>query len=134
MIWIMPMHFTNLAPWSSYWQRVWYSCFHILHESWTFILVVSLCPACGTPNNFSFLFFLILVKLKCEVLQILLLAPLLLDLSFDIGSLPVVRLPIEPLPEFGTSVVLKGISNVVIVSSQISAYVACQSLHTSTYP
>jgi hypothetical protein len=35
--------------------------------------------------------------------------PLLLDLSLDIGSLPVVRLPADPLPEFGTSVVLMGI-------------------------
>ena len=52
--------------------------------------------------------------------------PLLLDLSFDISSLLVVRLLAEPLPEFGTSVVLRGISSVAIVSSQISAYVACQ--------
>jgi hypothetical protein len=52
--------------------------------------------------------------------------PLLLDLSVDTGSLPVVRFPAEPLPEFGTFVVLMGISNVVTVSSQISAYVACQ--------
>jgi hypothetical protein len=54
------------------------------------------------------------------------LAPLLLDLSIDTGSLPIVRLPVEPLPKFGTYVVLTGISSVVIVSSQISAYVACQ--------
>jgi hypothetical protein len=59
--------------------------------------------------------------------------PLLLDLSVDIGSLPVVRLFAEPLPEFGTYVVLMGISNVVTVSSQIDSYVACQSLHISTY-
>jgi hypothetical protein len=52
--------------------------------------------------------------------------PLLLDLSVDIGSLPVAGLPTEPLPEFGTSVVLKDTSSVVTMSSQISAYVACQ--------
>jgi hypothetical protein len=52
--------------------------------------------------------------------------PLLLDLSSNTGSLPVVRLPVEPLPKFGTYVVLMGISNVVTTSSQISAYVACQ--------
>jgi len=55
--------------------------------------------------------------------------PLLLDLSIDIGSLPVVRFSIEPLPKFGTSVVLMGISNVITVSSQIDTYVSCQSLH-----
>jgi len=33
--------------------------------------------------------------------------PLLLDLSADTSSLPVAGLPIEPLPEFVTSVVLK---------------------------
>jgi hypothetical protein len=54
------------------------------------------------------------------------LTPLLLDLSTDIGSLPVVRLPTEPFPEFGTYVVLKGISSVVTMSSQISLYVACK--------
>jgi hypothetical protein len=53
-------------------------------------------------------------------------SPLLLDLSVDIGSLPVVRLHAEPLPEFGTFVVLMGFSSVVIVSSQISSYDACQ--------
>jgi hypothetical protein len=52
--------------------------------------------------------------------------PLLLDLSTDIGFLLVARLPTKPLPDFGTFVVLTGISNVVIVSSQISAYVASQ--------
>jgi hypothetical protein len=57
----------------------------------------------------------------------------LLDLSVDTGSLLVVRLHVEPLPEFGTSIVLMGISNVVTMSSQIDAYVACQSLHISTY-
>jgi hypothetical protein len=35
--------------------------------------------------------------------------PLFLDLSFDIGSLPVVRLPTEPLLEFRTFFVLMGI-------------------------
>ena len=54
------------------------------------------------------------------------LAPLLLDLSYDTGFLLVVMLPTDPRPEFGTFGVLKGISNVVAVSSQISAYVACQ--------
>jgi hypothetical protein len=52
--------------------------------------------------------------------------PLLLDLSINIGSLPIVRFPAEPLPEFGTYVVLMGISNVVTVSLKTSAYVACQ--------
>ena len=52
--------------------------------------------------------------------------PLLMDLSADTGSLPVVRLPAEPLLEFGTSIVLTCISNVVKMSSQINAYVACQ--------
>jgi hypothetical protein len=52
--------------------------------------------------------------------------PQLLDLSANIGSLPVVRLPAEPLPEFVTFVVLTSISSVVIVSSEIIAYVACQ--------
>jgi hypothetical protein len=37
------------------------------------------------------------------------LAPLLLDLSTGIVSLPVARLPVEPLPKFGTSIVLTGI-------------------------
>ena len=52
--------------------------------------------------------------------------PLLLYFFVDIGSLPVVRLPANPLPEFGTSTVLTGISSVVIGSSQTSAYVPCQ--------
>jgi hypothetical protein len=52
-------------------------------------------------------------------------ATLLLDLSVDIGSLSVVRLPAEPLPEFGIFVVLMGILDVVRVSSQINDYVAC---------
>jgi len=51
--------------------------------------------------------------------------PLLLDLSVDISSILVARLPTEPLPEFGTSVVLTNTSSVVTMSSQISAYVAC---------
>jgi hypothetical protein len=52
--------------------------------------------------------------------------PLFMDLYFDTSSLPVVRLPVEPLPDFGTSIVLMGILSVVAVNSQISAYVACQ--------
>jgi hypothetical protein len=52
--------------------------------------------------------------------------PLLLDLSLDFSFLLVVRLPSEPLLEFGTFVVLIGIASVVTVSSQISAYDACQ--------
>jgi hypothetical protein len=51
--------------------------------------------------------------------------PLLLNLSANTGSLLVVRLPTEPLPEFGTFFVLMGISNVVIVSSQMNSYVVC---------
>jgi hypothetical protein len=43
--------------------------------------------------------------------------PLLMDLSTDTGSLPFVRLSVEPLPEFATSVILMGISNVVTMSS-----------------
>jgi len=50
--------------------------------------------------------------------------PLLLDISFDIGSLPVVRLPVEPLPKFETSIVSKGISSVVARNSQIDVYAA----------
>jgi len=41
------------------------------------------------------------------------------------GSLLVVRLHADPFPEFGTFVVLMGISNVLIVSSQINSYVIC---------
>jgi hypothetical protein len=52
--------------------------------------------------------------------------PLLLDMFVDIGSLPIVRFPTKPLPKFGTYVLLTGISSVVIGSSQIRAYVACQ--------
>jgi hypothetical protein len=59
--------------------------------------------------------------------------PLLLDLSSSTSCLLVVRLPENPLPEFGTSIFLMGISNVVAVSSQIDVYVACQSWHISTY-
>jgi len=59
--------------------------------------------------------------------------PLLFDLSVDTSSLLVVRPPTEPLPEFGTSVVFMDISNVVTMNSQISACVACHSLHISTY-
>jgi hypothetical protein len=42
--------------------------------------------------------------------------PLWIDLSSDIGSLPVVGPPIEPLPVFETFVVAKGISSVVVVN------------------
>jgi hypothetical protein len=42
--------------------------------------------------------------------------PLWLDLSSDIGSLPVVGIPIEPLPVSKTFVVAKGISSVVVVN------------------
>jgi hypothetical protein len=59
--------------------------------------------------------------------------PLLLDLSSDTSFLPVVRLPIDSLHEFGTSAFLMGISSVVTVSSKISSYIACQSWHISTY-
>jgi hypothetical protein len=48
--------------------------------------------------------------------------PLLLDLSSCVGSLPVVRLPAEPRPEFETYVVSKGISGVVAVNSQMDVY------------
>jgi hypothetical protein len=48
--------------------------------------------------------------------------PLLLDLSFGIKSLPVVRLLIDPLPKFGTSTVSNGISGVVVMNSQIDVY------------
>jgi len=51
--------------------------------------------------------------------------PLLVDLSVDTGSLPVVRLHAEPLPKFETSSVSRGISDVVVVNSQRDAYVAC---------
>jgi hypothetical protein len=51
---------------------------------------------------------------------------LLLDLSIDIGFLPAVGLLAKPLLEFGTFVVSKDTSSVVIVSSQITSYVACQ--------
>jgi hypothetical protein len=50
--------------------------------------------------------------------------PLLLDLSSDIGSLPFVRLSVEPLPKFETSIVSKGISSVVAGNSQIDVYAA----------
>jgi hypothetical protein len=59
--------------------------------------------------------------------------PLLLDLSSNTGSLLVVRIPVERLLEFGTFVVLMGISNVATVNSKIDFYVACQSWHISTY-
>jgi hypothetical protein len=52
--------------------------------------------------------------------------PLLLDMFTDNGFLPVVGMLVESLPHFGTFVVSKDTSSVVTMSSQISAYVACQ--------
>ena len=60
--------------------------------------------------------------------------PLWMDLSSDIGSLPVVGLPAEPLPEFETSAISKGISGVVSRNSQIDVYVAYLSWHTLSFP
>jgi hypothetical protein len=51
-------------------------------------------------------------------------SPLLLDLYSDIGSLLVIRMPVEPLPKFETFVVSKCISDVVAGNSQIDVYVA----------
>jgi hypothetical protein len=53
--------------------------------------------------------------------------PLLLDLSSDTGSLPVLRLAVEPLLEFEISVVSMSISNVVTMNSQRDVYVSCHS-------
>jgi hypothetical protein len=50
--------------------------------------------------------------------------PLLMELSVDIGSLLVVRLPTKLLPNIGIFSFLMGISSVVTMSSKISAYVA----------
>jgi hypothetical protein len=55
-----------------------------------------------------------------------LLSLLLLDLSIDTGFLPSAGLLAEPQPDFGTFVVSKDTSSAVIVSSQITSYVACQ--------
>jgi hypothetical protein len=55
------------------------------------------------------------------------LALLLLGLSYDTSSLPVVWLPIEPLPEFETFAASKGISYVVELNSQRDVYVSCHS-------
>jgi hypothetical protein len=55
------------------------------------------------------------------------LAPLLLDLSSNICSLLVVRLPTEPLPDFETFVVSKSILGVVAGKSQMDFYVAYMS-------
>jgi hypothetical protein len=49
-----------------------------------------------------------------------------MDLSSDIGSLPVVRLPAEPLLEFETYATSEGISGMVVVNSQRDIYVSCQ--------
>jgi hypothetical protein len=49
-------------------------------------------------------------------------APLLLDLSSNIGSLLVVRLTTKHLPEFEISIVSKDISGVVAGNSQINVY------------
>ena len=43
-------------------------------------------------------------------------APRWLDLSSDIGSLPIVGLPVEPLPVSETYVVAMGILSVVVVN------------------
>jgi hypothetical protein len=51
--------------------------------------------------------------------------PLLLDLSTNTGFVPFAGLLAEPLPDFRNPIVSKDTSSVVIVSSQISAYVAC---------
>jgi hypothetical protein len=53
-------------------------------------------------------------------------APLLLDLSVDIGFLLTAGLLPVPLLEFETFVVLKDTPSVVVVSTQITFYVACQ--------
>jgi hypothetical protein len=52
--------------------------------------------------------------------------PLLLDLFIDIDFIPAIGLFAGPLPESRTYVVSKDTSSVVIVSSQIIGYVACQ--------
>jgi hypothetical protein len=51
---------------------------------------------------------------------------LLLDLFVDIGFLLAARLLAEPLLEFGIYAISRDTSIVVIVSSQITTYVACQ--------
>jgi hypothetical protein len=51
---------------------------------------------------------------------------LLLDLSVDTGFVLAGGFLTEPLLEFGTSVVSRDTSSVVIVISQIIAYDACQ--------
>ena len=61
-------------------------------------------------------------------------ATLLMGLSSSIGSLPFVMLPTEPLPEFETYVVSKGISGVVAVNSQMDVYASYFSSHTSAFP
>jgi hypothetical protein len=48
------------------------SLFHILHECWTFVLMVPLCSTCGTPNNFSLVLSLIMIELKGKIIHILL--------------------------------------------------------------
>jgi hypothetical protein len=53
-------------------------------------------------------------------------SPLLLDLSVDTGFLQVAGFLVAPLHESKTYVASKDTSNVVIVSSQIISYVACQ--------
>jgi hypothetical protein len=78
--------------------------------------MVSFYPTCGTPNELLFCPYL------CYGLDGMLISldppssPLWMDLSSDIGSLPVVGLPVEPLLVFGTSIVTKGISSVVAVN------------------
>jgi hypothetical protein len=50
---------------------------------------------------------------------------LLLDMFVDIGFFPAAGVLVEPLPKFGTFVVSRDTSSVVIVSSQIIAYFSC---------
>jgi hypothetical protein len=53
-------------------------------------------------------------------------ALLLLDLHIDTDFIPAIRFLVEPLPEFGTFAISKDTSSVVIMSSQITSYVACK--------
>jgi hypothetical protein len=54
-------------------------------------------------------------------------APLWLDMSYDIGSLPVVGIPVEPLLVSETYVVTVDISSVVKVNWRTDAYVVYMS-------
>ena len=53
-------------------------------------------------------------------------SPLLLDMSTNIGSLPVIGFLVDPLSNFGTFAVSIDTSSVVTMSSQIISYVAYQ--------